>query len=159
MPIIESVKKPIGQRFFDSLPHLGAVGASLVVYLVLFVIFVPLAIQNDGVGPVGLLVYLVLLASPIVGAVVVLRAQGRSGGLRSDFVRPYLRGFVVGVAAMLILALEGVFPFFNENGVGVAITTGAFLTLLVVPFLLPAIRFLMWLLSPPAELEASQTSA
>jgi hypothetical protein len=74
-------------------------------------------------------------------------------------VIPYVRWFVVGLAAMLILSLEGVFPFFNEHGVGVVLTSGAFLALIVVPFLIPTLRFLMWLVSPPTDLKVSQTSA
>ena len=145
----------MGERFTDSLPHLGAVTVSLVAY---FVLLVPLAFQDEGLRFVGLVVFFVLIASPVIGAVLVLRVQGRPGGLRSAIVIPYVRWFVVGVAAILILSLEGVFSFFNEHSVGVALTSGAFLAMLVVPFLIPTLRFLMWLISPPTDLGVRQTS-
>jgi hypothetical protein len=149
------MRKPMGERFTDSLPHLGAVMVSLVSY---FVLLVPLDTQDDGSRFVGFVVFLVLLASPVIGSLLVLRVQGRPGSFRSVIVTPYVRWFVVGLAAMLILSLEGVFPFFNEHGVGVVLTSGAFLALIVVPFLIPTLRFLMWLISPPTDLKVSQTS-
>lgn len=140
------MKKPLGERFRDALPHLGAVGLSLTAY---FALLVPLAVLDTSPRPLGLIVYVVLMASPVVGAVVVLKLQGRPNDLRSVVVKPYVRAFLVAAVAMLVLALEGVIPFFNENGVGVVIVAAAFLTLIVVPFVIPTLRFLMWLVSPP----------
>lgn len=96
------------------------------------------------------------MASPIIGAAVVLKLQGRSGEIRPFVVKRYVRAFLVALVAGLILWLEGVFQFFNENSVGVAISAGAFLTLLVVPFLIPTLRFLMWLVSPPTDIAIGQ---
>lgn len=149
LPIIQAVKKPIGERFSDALPHFGAVGASLIVY---FALFVPLALLDQSLRILGFIVFVVLMASPVIGAVIVLTLQGKQGPrFKSTEVRPYVRGFIVGIVAMLTLFLEGVFPFFNENGIGVVITSSAFITLLIVPFVIPTLRFLMWLVSPPSQ--------
>lgn len=143
-----TMKKPLGERFRDALPHLGAVGLSLVAY---FAFLVPLAVLDASPRPLGLIVYVVVMASPVIGAVVVLKLQSRPNDLGSVVVKPYVRAFLMAAVAMLVLALENVISFFNENGVSVVIVAGAFLTLIVVPFVIPTLRFLMWLVSPPTR--------
>ena len=148
MPIV-LVKMPLRDRFLDALPHFGAVGLSLIAY---FALVIPMAGIDEISKPLGLVGFVGLMASPIIGAVLVLRMQRRPGGLQTAVVKPYVRGFLVAAVAGLILLLEGVFPFFNENPVGVGIVAAAFLTWIVVPFVVPALRLLMWLISPPASL-------
>lgn len=115
-----------------------------------FALIIPLDfLVEEAPLALGLAVFAVLMVSPIIGAVAVLRLQGRAYKLGSAVVKPYVRALLVALVAALILGLENVFPFLNDNGVGVAVVSGAFLTLIVVPFVLPTLRFLMWLISPP----------
>ena len=141
-------------RLHYAAPHIGAMLASVPGY------FGYVAISLGFFHPlVDVAVLFFLAASPVIGSTAVIKLQGREVKWRGPTVRPYVWWAVttaVGISISWVLgaifapaeptieALKRVATWLNAAGF-------IWFTSIAVPFVVAALRFIMWMIKPPIE--------
>jgi len=144
--------RPRIQRF---LPHLGA----LVVGSAALWAWEPLIEVGRLESRFAVILYLaVLMIAPVAGASAVTYMQkGAPDDERHQVLTPYVWWAVSGIFAMLLLMFLGAsivgtdgFVPQSQQALGLIAFLGLFALMYLVPVVVPLLRAIMWLASPPA---------
>lgn len=105
-------------------------------------------------GPViGLAYLVVLMFAPVIGASAVTYSQGRAPQEeRHRVLIPYIWWAIAGLGSLLLLILAGMNPRSTAPAPPVVTIAfwAVFASMWVVPVIVPSLRTLIWLVSPPA---------
>lgn len=104
-------------------------------------------------GPViGLAYLVVLMFAPVIGASAVTYSQGRAPQEeRHRVLIPYVWWAIAGLGSLLLLILAGMTPRSTAPAPPVVTIAfwAVFASMWVVPVIVPSLRTLIWLVSPP----------
>ena len=145
----EMASRRISTRMSGALPHFGALVSGIAAIWGWY----QFAGSEWSDSLFATSVYLVaMMASPIVGASLILLFQGGSQSPQ-PILAPYVWWAVAGLLAVLLLMLAGANS--GSNSPAPPIVRFAFLAALVlgwlVPVVIPFLRTIMWLVSPPKD--------